>query len=89
MDIKSQYIYCRQCNYLIQGIGSGNFTQAIKEHLSECGTIPCPMCDGIGVFQVTAAGHDPSCQGDCKNCPIPIPEIEPCEECGTVGWVYK
>jgi hypothetical protein len=40
-------------------------------------TIICPECNGSGAVP----GHDPSCRGECKNCPQPYP----CETCLGTG----
>ena len=46
---------------------------------------PCPECGGCGVISGTGMEHDPSCDGSCRNCPVPVEIQEPCYMCGGEG----
>lgn len=42
----------------------------------------CGACGGSGGIETTRAAHDPNCDGSCRNCPVPVRELEQCEYCG-------
>jgi len=49
--------------------------------------LDCPDCGGSGWVEGTGMAHHPSCNGSCRNCPIPVQTQEPCGMCGGTGQV--
>jgi hypothetical protein len=44
--------------------------------MNECGT-----CDGSGYVPNVVPDHAPDCEGECRNCPVPVLVAEACPEC--------
>lgn len=51
--------------------------------------LDCPDCGGQGWVGGTGMAHHPSCDGSCRNCPIPVQTQEPCETCGGSGQIRR
>lgn len=49
--------------------------------------LDCPDCGGLGWVEGTGMAHHPSCDGSCRNCPIPVQTQETCAMCGGSGQV--
>lgn len=39
----------------------------------------CRYCDGSGARTETGSEHHPDCDGECRNCPVPVPIQVQCE----------
>lgn len=70
---------CHICGDVIEG-----WVYDLHEHMANCG-YPCVGCDGFGLVEFTESAHDPSCDGTCKDCPIPVPAVEQCGRCEGTG----
>ena len=49
--------------------------------------LDCPDCGGQGWVEGIGMAHHPSCDGSCRNCPVPVQTQEPCDTCGGSGQV--
>lgn len=74
-------LHCNVCNNTIEG-----YIYDLHTHIAECGH-QCGGCDGFGLIEYIEAAHDTSCDGTCKDCPIPISAVEQCGRCGGSGKV--
>jgi hypothetical protein len=48
----------------------------------------CDECGGDGVVPVLEQAHHPSCEGDCRLCPIPVEVADQCQRCEGSGEWY-
>jgi hypothetical protein len=53
--------------------------------MSEPEMVECPECGGQGWISGTGSEHAPGCDGECRDCPVPVEIQIGCEFCDSAG----